>query len=153
MHRDDISAAAARSLLTPPAPNEQVVGAWSRRRFLSAVALGVGAGLTLGSLGQELLGHELPDAWAGPPIGANDGILVNIFLYGGNDGLNTVVPYTNGAYYDWRTGGTSIAPGAVLPLDASFGLHPALSSVKGMWDAGQVAIVHGVATKKPQGPT
>ena len=44
----------------------------------------------------------MPEAFAATPIGAHDGIVVNIVLYGGNDGLNTVVPYTNRSYYDVR---------------------------------------------------
>ncbi|MFT3853551.1 MAG: DUF1501 domain-containing protein [Ilumatobacteraceae bacterium] len=148
----EISARDARRLLSAvpdPADDAPMVGGWSRRRFLQAVAAGVGAGLTLGTLAEQLLGTSLPEAWAGSPIGANDGILVHLLLYGGCDGLNVVVPYTNGLYYDWRSGGTSIAASAVRPLDGSFGLHPALTTVKSLWDAGQVAVVHGVGYEPP----
>ncbi len=146
----EMSSAEARRLLSLPALDDgPVVGGWSRRRFLQAVALGVGAGLTLGALGEQLLGHDLPAAWAGTPIGATDGIVVNILLYGGNDGLNTVVPYTNGSYYNWRKAGTSIAANTVLPLDGTFGLHPSLPYVKALWDAGEVAVIHGVGYNPP----
>ena len=83
---------------------------------------------------------------------AHDGILVNIVLYGGNDGLNTVVPYTNARYYEVRgpsNGNVAIPAGQVLPLDATFGLHPNLTYTKSLWDAGQLAIVHGVGYPEP----
>ncbi len=144
MNDNEISAAEARRLLSLPSRRGPCVGRWNRRRFLQAVGLGVGAGLTITALGEKLLGHDVPEAWAGSPIAADDGILVNILMYGGNDGLNTVVPYTNALYYGWRSGGTSIAVDSVLPLDASFGLHPSLATVKSLWDSGEVAIVHGV---------
>jgi uncharacterized protein (DUF1501 family) len=56
--------------------------------------MGLGAGLMAGSGGSLLdhvLGHD-PSAWAAGPVGPNDGIIVVIGMYGGNDGLNTVVP-------------------------------------------------------------
>ena len=158
----EISAAESRRLLSSPVgdvdDHGRLLGAsdasdaefrWTRRRFLRAVGMGIGAGLTIGTLGQELLGHEVPASWAGAPIGQNDGVLLHIFLYGGSDGLNIVVPYANGLYYDWRSTGTSIAAATVLGLDGAFGLHPSLKSMKGMWDAGRVAIVHGVGYRPP----
>ena len=158
----EISAAESRRLLSSAAgdvdhhgrplgdfDDADVRSGWTRRRFLRAVGLGIGAGLTLGALGDELLGHDVPTAWAGAPIGQNDGVLLHIFMYGGSDGLNTVVPFTNGLYYDWRSTGTSIAAPTVLGLDGTFGLHPALTSMKGMWDSGRLAIVHGVGYGLP----
>ena len=94
----------------------------------------------------------MPEAFAATPIGAHDGIVVNIVLYGGNDGLNTVVPYTNSKYYDIRgpaNGNVAIPAAQVLPLDGTFGLHPNLSYTKSLWDAGQLAIVHGVGYPNP----
>ena len=69
---------------------------WTRRRFLQAVGAGVLAGPAL-----ELLRVEVPHV-AGAPIGPTDGVLVVIVLYGGNDGLNTFVPYGDGLYYSRR---------------------------------------------------
>ena len=70
---------------------------------------------------------RLREAFAAPPVGAHDGILVNIVLYGGNDGLNTVVPYTNGEYYDdLRPSQRNLAipAGQLLPLDGTSGCTP-----------------------------
>ena len=78
--------------------------------------------------------------------------MVNIVLYGGNGGLNTVVPYTDGRYYDVRgpsNGNLAIPAGQLLPLDGTFGLHPSLTYTKQLWDAGQLAIVHGVGYPNP----
>ncbi len=148
----DISATDARLLLSSedpldlPGPN-----GWTRRKFLQAVGMGAVGGAALGTLGPsaaELLGFDPLQAWAATPIAPTDGVLVNIVLYGGVDGLNTVVPYTNGTYYDVRRG-ISIGADEVLPLDGSWGLNPAMPYMKTLWDAGRVGIVHGVGYPNP----
>ena len=78
----------------------------------------------------------------------NDRVLVVLQLAGGNDGLNTVVPYADPAYLQQRKT-IGIAPDAVLTLTGSTGLNPALKNLKTMYDAGQVAIVQGVGYDKP----
>lgn len=138
---------------------EDVVGphGWTRRKFLQAVGAGVFGGAALnafgpGRFGLDRLGFDLHDAFAATPIGPHDGIVVNIVLYGGNDGLNTVVPYTNSTYYGIRgpaNGNVAIPADQVLALDDSFGLHPNLTYTKSLWDAGQLAIVHGVGYPNP----
>jgi uncharacterized protein (DUF1501 family) len=110
--------------------------------------MGVVGGSTLGGLSLDALGFDPADVWAATPIGPADGVLVNVVLYGGNDGLNTVVPYSNGVYYD-RRGPIAIAEDQVLPLDGTWGLHPNLSYLKALWDVGWVAIVHGVGYPNP----
>jgi len=119
--------------------------AFHRRRFLQLVGMGLGAGLVAGpgtTLLDAALGHD-PSAWAVGPIGPDDGVLVVIGMYGGNDGLNTVVPITDGRYYDMH-GGLAIAPEDTLSLDGSSGLNQHLTEFKRFWDAGQLAIVEGV---------
>ncbi len=154
----DISMADALRLLSQPGHLGDIAGpnGWSRRKFLQAVGGGVLGGAALNAFGDRLglghLGFDMPEAFASPPIGAHDGIVVNIVLYGGNDGLNTVVPYTNARYYDVRGpsyGNLAIPAGQVLPLDGTFGLHPSLAYTKRLWDAGQLAIVHGVGYPNP----
>jgi uncharacterized protein (DUF1501 family) len=117
-----------------------------RRRFLQAVGLGLGAGLVAGPgtslLDAVLPGHD-PSAWALGPIGPTDGVLVVIGMYGGNDGLNTVVPINDGLYYD-QHGALAVPANQTLPLDANSGLHPDLGELKRFWDADQLAVVEGV---------
>ncbi|MEP7202895.1 MAG: DUF1501 domain-containing protein [Ilumatobacteraceae bacterium] len=154
----DISTADARRLLSQPDLLGDVLGpnGWTRRKFLQAVGGGVLGGAAISGFGDRLglghLGFDVPDAFAATPIGAHDGIVINVVLYGGNDGLNTVVPYTNGKYYDVRgpsNGNLAIPASQCLPLDGTFGLHPSLSYTKQLWDAGQLAIVHGVGYPNP----
>jgi uncharacterized protein (DUF1501 family) len=130
---------------------EQDAGRFDRRRFLQLVGMGVGAG-AVASTGGSLLNLGLPGldpaAWAAGPIGPDDGVLVVLGMFGGNDGLNTVVPFTDG---DYRTQHGSLALGGnqVLQLDANTGLHPALTEFKRFWDAGKLAIVEGVGYPNP----
>ena len=69
-------------------------------------------------------------------------------MSGGNDGLNTVVPYTEQAYYQSRPT-LAIPANQVLPLNDRIGLHPNLKKLKGIWDGGQVALVQGVGYPNP----
>jgi len=69
--------------------------------------------------------------------------LVVLELAGGNDGLNTVVPYADSLYPQLRSR-IGIPVGEVLPLDARLGLNPVMSGMKELWDADRVAIVTNV---------
>ncbi|MFK8024327.1 MAG: DUF1501 domain-containing protein [Ilumatobacter sp.] len=116
-----------------------------RRRFLQLVGMGMGAG-TLAGPGTSLLdsltgSHDA--AWAAGPLDDHQGIVVVIGLYGGNDGLNTVVRTNDGKYRDQR-GNLAIDPGDTLRLDGSSGLNPGLPVLKKFWDGGKLAIVEGV---------
>jgi len=121
-----------------------------RRAFLG-LAAGAGA---LGALG-AVFG---PHAWdalfggAGPAagaMGADDGArLVLVTLYGGNDGLNTVIPYEDPAYAAAR-GSLALDPSSVLPLADGFGLHPGMPGFQRLWEAKELAVVHGVGFADP----
>lgn len=74
--------------------------------------------------------------------------LVVIQLTGGNDGLNTVIPYTNSAYYDNRPN-LAVPPGSVLALGGQLGLHPRLTGLKALYDQGKLAIINGVGYPNP----
>lgn len=69
--------------------------------------------------------------------------LVVLEMNGGNDGLNTVVPYGEGKYYDWRPR-VAIKPSEVLALDSMWGLHPSLPLLKERFQAGELAIIQGL---------
>lgn len=99
----------------------------------------------LGGLGLSPLSPTL--ALAAVPRVA-DRLLILVELKGGNDGLNTVVPYADPAYYALRPR-LAIARDAVLPLDARFGLHPSLAPLVPLWQEGGLAIIHGVGYPEP----
>ena len=70
-------------------------------------------------------------------------VLVVVQLSGGNDFMNTVIPYTNPVYYDNRPL-VGIPQDQVLPLNDTLAWHPMTAPLKEMYDAGDVAIVQGV---------
>ena len=74
--------------------------------------------------------------------------LVVVQLTGGNDGLNTVVPYTNELYYDQRAG-VLISPEDVLKIDDELGFNPNMGPIKRLWDEGKVAIINGIGYPNP----
>ncbi len=132
---------------------------YTRRLFLER-------GLTLASLAataplfiqRSALGMMQSPALSSQPGVPDDRILVVIQLGGGNDGLNTVVPYGAGAYYDARPDLAVPAPGrgtqqrpAALPLDdrQGIGLHPDFRGFKTLMDEGVAGIVQGVGYPNP----
>ena len=74
--------------------------------------------------------------------------LVVVQQAGGNDYLNTVVPYTDGTYYDSRPN-VHIREEDVLKIDDRIGFSPNLASLKSLWDEGKVAIIHGIGYPNP----
>ena len=79
---------------------------------------------------------------------AGDRVLVVVYFQGGNDGLNTVVPFGLPAYYTYRPT-LAIAQNDVLRINDTIGLNPQLKPFKDMYDKGQVAIVQGVGYPNP----
>ena len=75
--------------------------------------------------------------------GHYDRLLILIELKGGNDGLNTVVPYADSAYYELRPR-LAIPRDQVLQLDARAGLHPSLQPLMALWGNRELAIVQSV---------
>jgi len=74
--------------------------------------------------------------------------LVVIELAGGNDALNTVIPYNNGLYYDFRPG-IAIPQEDVLRIDGELGFNPNMSPVKDLWDHGKLAVINGIGYPAP----
>ncbi len=75
-------------------------------------------------------------------------ILVVLQLTGGNDTLNTIVPYGDPLYYDNRKT-VRIAESEVLPIDNHYGFNPAMKAIKPFWDDGKMAIIAGVGYPNP----
>lgn len=74
--------------------------------------------------------------------------IVVLQLSGGNDCLNTIIPYEDGLYYDFRPN-VHIAPEEVLPLDDGLGLTPHAAPIKKLWDEGHVAVINGIGYPSP----
>ena len=70
-------------------------------------------------------------------------VLVVLQLSGGNDFMNTVVPYTNGDYHDARPL-VRVKEEEALPIDDTLGFHPSAAPLKELYDQGAVAVVQGV---------
>lgn len=118
----------------------------SRRRFLIASA-GVGAaGLLSG--GCALSWPDLMREAKQRPLAEGTGVLVIVTLSGGNDGINTLIPYGDNAYHDARPE-LSYAPADVLHLDDQLGLNPALKGLEQVWRDRKLAIVRGVSYPRP----
>ena len=110
------------------------------------------------SFGIAVLGGTLPATFLRaaaaqtPPSLGNTvdpaNVLVVVQMVGGNDGLNTIGPWSDDAYHRLRPV-IRIAEGSVLKLDGRIGLNPALAGLKELYAQGQVAIVQGVGYPNP----
>jgi len=83
-----------------------------------------------------------------PIIGAGNKVLIVIQLTGGNDGLNTIIPYRNDLYYKSRPQ-IGVKKEDALTLSDEIGLNPALKGIKQLYDDGYVTIVNGVGYPQP----
>ena len=113
-----------------------------RRDFLAAFSTATGG---------ALLGRHAP-GWA-QGVGQRassvaDRILILVELKGGNDGLNTVVPYADPTYHQFRNS-IGIKADEVIKIDARLGLHPELKAAVPLWEKGELAIVQGVGYPSP----
>jgi uncharacterized protein (DUF1501 family) len=77
-----------------------------------------------------------------------DPVLAVFSLSGGNDFLNTVIPYTDPLYRDYRPS-LAIADDQVIPLNDKLAFHPAMGALKKYWDEGKLAIILGVGYPNP----
>jgi uncharacterized protein (DUF1501 family) len=77
-----------------------------------------------------------------------DNVLVVLQLSGGNDALNTVIPYADPLYLENRPV-VRIDPEKVLPINDHIGFNPALAPIKALWDEGKVAIIQGIGYPHP----
>ncbi len=115
-----------------------------RRNFLVATA----SGLAVIANTDHVFARALARAPLPGLPGGDRRCLVLINLYGGNDGLNCVVPHGDPRYYRLRPS-LAVAPNDVLAIDASVGLNPGMRSLKALYDKGMVAIVQGVGYPNP----
>lgn len=117
----------------------------NRRKVLRTALTGagvMGANLMLPSLFQNSV------AAASAEASANGKILVVLELSGGNDGLNTVVPYADDAYYRQRPN-IGIPQNELRVLDDHFGLNPGMAGFERLFKDGRMAIIHGCGYEDP----
>lgn len=74
--------------------------------------------------------------------------LIVIQLSGGNDYLNTVVPYVEGRYYDSRST-VNIPQDRVIPVTDKLGFNPSMGPIKALWDENKVAVINGIGYENP----
>jgi uncharacterized protein (DUF1501 family) len=110
--------------------------------------LGTVSGLAVVANTDHLFARALAQAPLPGLPGGSDRVLVLLNLQGGNDGLNTVVPFANQRYYQLRPS-LAVAPGSVLRIDDAVGFNPAMRSLKALYDKGEVAVVQGVGYPNP----
>ena len=113
-----------------------------RRQFLMRSSLATMGGLLIPDFVKAYETHALANAC---PVGRR---LVVVQLAGGNDGLNTIVPYRNDIYYRERPK-LAIEASQVLPLNDDYGLHPALEPLRKWHDAGQFGVLNAVGYPNP----
>jgi uncharacterized protein (DUF1501 family) len=126
--------------------------AFTRRAF-------IGRGLTLASAAAAVpaflqqtafaLPHPLAGLSSMPGV-PEDHVLVVVQLGGGNDGLNTVIPFADPLYYKARPG-IGVAKDKVLKLqkNAYVGLHPSMTGLNALYDEGMLGVIQGVGYPNP----
>ena len=114
---------------------------FARRRFLRSTGLGF---IALG-----LPPSFLVRAAQAQPSGRKK-VMVVVFQRGGMDGLNAVIPFKDKSYYSLRPSIAIAEPASgeerTIDLDGFYGLHPALASLKSVYDKGHLAIVHAAGS-------
>ncbi|WP_456424642.1 DUF1501 domain-containing protein [Rhodocaloribacter sp.] len=120
---------------------------WSRRDFLTGLGLAA-AGGTL------MLGGTPVKTFARSPLLSElrrletDRVLVLIQLSGGNDGLNTIIPFNDDLYYNARPG-IAIPKADVLPLSGDLGMHPSFEALVPLFGEGHMAVLQNVGYPDP----
>jgi len=110
-----------------------------RRDFLSTTAL-TSASILLPKFLKAMGENKLPNG--------SQKVLVVILLSGGNDGLNTIIPYTNDLYYKSRLD-IAIRQNAILKLNDDAGLNPHLPILKNLYDDGHLTVINNVGYPNP----
>ncbi len=121
------------------------VSALTRRRFLGYTGVAAAGALAAGAT--QVNWTDLLQAAGSTPLDPQAGVLVVVTLYGGNDGLNTVVPAGDPAYQTARAD-LAYQSDEVLDLGEGLGLNPGMKGLKGLWDSKELAIVRGVGYPK-----
>src|SRR5882757_9875493 len=123
----------------------------TRREFLRASILGGALSWTVPAFLANTFSAmhaQAEDSATQIATGRDSNILVVLQMAGGNDGLNTVVPYDNDYYHRARPR-IGLSEKQILKLNAEVGLHENLAGFKGLYDAGQLSVIQGVGYPNP----
>jgi uncharacterized protein (DUF1501 family) len=116
---------------------------FDRRRFLQWTGASAFA-----ALATQLSLEDLASAASSSPLPANTPILVLVTLYGGNDGLNTVVPFTDPTYQSVRSN-IALSSSQLLPFTSALAFNSSMPSINTLYGQNKVAIVQGVSYPNP----
>jgi len=123
----------------------------TRREFLRRTVLGSSLAWTVPAFLANTftaLQTEAADSAVQTATGKDANILVVLQMAGGNDGINTVVPYANDFYHKARPR-IGLKAEEVLKLNDAIGLHGAMKGFKSLYDAGQLSVIQGVGYPNP----
>jgi len=121
----------------------------SRRDFLRKGLYGVGVTAGLPLLLSRMTQALTAEAMRGTSMEANpERILVVVELSGGNDGLNTVVPFGNDEYYRVRPN-IGIRESDAIKIEDGYGLHPSMVGFERLYKEGRMGVVHGCGYDNP----
>jgi len=123
----------------------------TRREFLRRTVLGSSLAWTVPAFLANtfsVLQAEAADSAIQTATGKDASILVVLQMAGGNDGINTVVPYANDFYHKARPK-IGLKPEEVLKINGDIGLHGAMKGFKELYDAGQLSVIQGVGYPNP----
>ena len=121
----------------------------SRRDFLRKGLYGIGVTAGLPVLLDRTSAALTAQALEGTSAESRpERILVVVELSGGNDGLNTVVPYGDDEYYRVRPN-LGVRPADVIPLADGYGLHPSMTGFERLYKEGMLGVVHGCGYDNP----
>ena len=121
----------------------------SRRDFLRKGLYGIGVATGLPVLLDRTSAALTAQALEGTSAESRpERILVVVELSGGNDGLNTVVPFGDDEYYRVRPN-LGVRPGDVIPIADGYGLHPSMTGFERLYKEGMLGVVHGCGYDNP----
>ena len=122
----------------------------TRRAMIRDGLLAVSAGMIMPSVFARAVRAATNAAGEGSTWAqaAQSRTLIVVQMAGGNDGLNTIVPYTDGTYYQARPT-LAVQANQVLPLNERLGMHPSLKALQPLWQQQKLAVVEGVGYPNP----
>lgn len=124
------------------------LSALNRRRFLTLSGITAAGALVAGCTSHPIDATAVRAAATASPLDPAAGVLVVVTLYGGNDGLNTLIPASDPVYLKSRPD-LAYQSHDVLDLGSGLGLNPGMKGMKSLWDNKELAIIRGVGYPEP----